>query len=250
MTYSPKAHNGALFLCGGSGSRMAGQVDDKILAPLGGKPVFRHSLDAFRASGLVRALTIVYRDDAQKEALSTLLVEAKADELEVSWVVGGKERQDSVFNGLMALSLLIDYVFIHDCARPLVHPRALQAVFEAAVADQAAVLARPVTDTIKRVPRGNRNTRRRTLEDMPREQLWAMETPQVFARELITDAYRRLRYDNEVVTDDTAAVARLGHPVSLVHYPQPNPKLTRPEDLAYMEFLLRQRHATAAQKPL
>lgn len=233
--------NGAVFLCGGSGSRMQGQVDDKILTRLAGKPVFLYSLEAFRQTKLIQALTIVYRDEAQKDNLAALLTASGWDELQVSWVSGGRERQDSVFNALMELSLLIEYVFIHDCARPLVHPDALRMVYHAAVADGAAVLARRVSDTIKRVEGDPADTRRQSLQDIPRNLLWAMETPQVFQREPITEAYRRIRYDNQVVTDDTAALAAIGQPVTLVPNPYPNPKLTTPGDLAYMEYLIRHR---------
>lgn len=234
--------NSAIFLCAGSGTRMRGQVADKVLASLGGRAVFWHSLRAFANSGLIEHAVIVYRDDAQKLQLEAVLAEAGVD-WTIGWTPGGKERQDSVFNGLSETSLLVDYVFIHDCARPMIRPENLQALYEAVLADGAAVLAHRVADTIKRAAGSQRKLTGRRLKDVPRSNLWAMETPQVFHRETILECYRRLRFDNELVTDDTAAVSRQGHKVALVENPYPNPKLTTPADLPYLEFLLQQNAA-------
>jgi len=232
--------NAAIFLCAGSGTRMRGQVADKVLAPLGGKPVFWRSLRAFADSGLIEHAIVVYRDEPQKLQLESVLAEAGVDHWQVGWACGGKERQDSVFNGLSELSLLVDYVFIHDCARPMIRPDNLHALYQAVLADGAAVLARRVTDTIKRAAGSQRKTTGRRLKDVPRSNLWAMETPQVFNRETILECYRRLRLENQSVTDDTAAVSREGHKVTIVENPYPNPKLTTPADLPYLEFLLQQ----------
>lgn len=232
--------NAVIFLCGGSGTRMRGRVADKVLAPLGGQTVFRHSVQAFAASGLIGQAVVVYRDEEQRTALAAEL-DAVDHGWDLEWAPGGKERQDSVFNGLAAASLLVDYVFIHDCARPMIRPETLHALHKAVIADGAAVLARRVSDTIKRAAGSMKNPRARRLKDVPRSNLWAMETPQVFHREAILEAYRRLRFDNESVTDDTAAYSREGHRVTLVENPHPNPKLTTPADLPYLEFLLQQK---------
>lgn len=232
--------NSAIFLCAGSGTRMRGQVADKVLAPLGGKTVFWRSLKAFADSGLIEHAVIVYRDDAQRSQLEAVIKEADFINWEIGWVEGGKERQDSVFNGLSETSLLVDYVFIHDCARPMIRPENLQTLYEAVLADGAAVLAHRVADTIKRASGSQRKLTGRRLKDVPRSNLWAMETPQVFHRETILECYRRLRFENLSVTDDTAAVSREGHKVTLVENPYPNPKLTTPADLPYLEFLLQQ----------
>lgn len=233
--------NAAIFLCAGSGNRMRGTVEDKVLVPLAGQPVLCHSLNAFRESGVISQIVIVYRDDEQKGHIEAVLDAADTTGLSFLWASGGKERQDSVFNGLSELSLLIDHVFIHDCARPMIRAEFIRALHETVVTDKAAVLARRVTDTIKRVRATRRTLRQRELRDVPRSSLWAMETPQAFERELITDAYRRIRFDGVSVTDDTAAVSREGHLVTIVENPHPNPKLTTPADLLYLEFLLRSR---------
>ncbi|GHB95770.1 IspD/TarI family cytidylyltransferase [Cerasicoccus arenae] len=231
--------NAAIFLCAGSGTRMRGQVADKVLTPLGGHSVFWHSIKAFEDSGLIEHAVVVYRDDEQREALEKVITETNVD-WEISWALGGKERQDSVFNGLSETSLLVDYVFIHDCARPMIRIENLHALHQAALENGAAVLAHRVADTIKRAAGSQRKLTARKLKDVPRSNLWAMETPQVFHRETVMECYRRLRLAGLSVTDDTAAVAREGHSVTLVENPFPNPKLTTPADLPYLEFLLQQ----------
>lgn len=226
---------------------MRGHVDDKVLTPLAGKPTIIHSLDAFRESGIIEMIVFTYRDEQQRESLEQALSEANTSGLSFLWAKGGKERQDSVFNALLELSLLVEYVFIHDCARPLVRPEILHELHQAVMEDKAAVLAHRVADTIKKASGTKRTRCKRMLKDVPRASLWAMETPQVFERELITDAYRRLRFDGISVTDDTAAVARENHGVTLIENPYPNPKLTVPADLRYLEFLLSEKNNDSIQ---
>jgi 2-C-methyl-D-erythritol 4-phosphate cytidylyltransferase len=139
-----------------------------------------------------------------------------------------------VAHALEALPPGIDYVFIHDCARPFVQPEQLVALLKIVRRENAVVLAHRVADTIKE-HRGE--GRLRTLD---RRNLWAMETPQVFAFDLITRAYARVHARRRHITDDAAAVEQLGHPVALLENPHPNPKLTTPADLGYFEFLLSQ----------
>lgn len=239
--------NAAIFLCAGSGTRMRGQVDDKVLTPLAGKPTIIHSLDAFRESGVIQSIVFAYRDEEQLNDLKQAIDDADTTGLDFHWVMGGKERQDSVFNALLELSLLVEYVFIHDCARPVVRAEVVCELHQAVMEDKAAVLAHRVSDTIKKAGGTKRTRRSRMLKDVPRASLWAMETPQAFERELITDAYRRLRFAGASVTDDTAAVARQNHGVTLVENLYPNPKLTVPADLPYLEFLLSQKNQAAVE---
>jgi 2-C-methyl-D-erythritol 4-phosphate cytidylyltransferase len=205
---------------------MAGSVPDKVLATLGGKPVIAHSAAAFAASGVADLYVVVYRDRSQMTALSAY---APTPALLVR---GGRDRQDSVAAALAALPGDIRYVFIHDCARPLIQPEQLIALHKIVKREQAVVLAHRVTDTIKEHRASGR------LRTVDRSKLWAMETPQVFAKDLIERAYARVRARKLVVTDDAAAVELLGHPVALLENTLANPKLTSPKDLDYLEFLL------------
>jgi 2-C-methyl-D-erythritol 4-phosphate cytidylyltransferase len=216
----------AILLAAGSGRRMLGAVADKILAPLAERPVFAHSVAAFLASGVADYYVIVVRDQAQSIALSAYAPTP------AQFVVGGKERQDSVQNALAALPADIAYVFIHDCARPLVQAVQLAALHKIVRKENAVVLAHRVTDTVKKHSDSGR------LENLDRSRLWAMETPQVFAKDLIIEAYAKVAKKKLRITDDASAVELLKHPVALLENTHPNPKLTTPADLAYAEFLV------------
>ena len=205
---------------------MNGVVVDKVLAPLAGRPVISYSVAAFMQSSIADLYVVVYRDQRQMMELSAYAPTPSV------LVRGGRERQDSVRLGLAALPSDIEHVFIHDCPRPLIQPEQLVALHKIVRREHAVVLAHQVTDTIKE---HRDNARLRTLD---RSRLWAMETPQVFDRDLIVRAYDRVFAKGRRVTDDAQAVEELGHPIALLANPHPNPKLTTPADLPYLEFLL------------
>jgi 2-C-methyl-D-erythritol 4-phosphate cytidylyltransferase len=216
----------AILLAAGSSRRMDGSVHDKILAPLAGKPVFAYSASAFYRSLVADFFVVTYRDQRQMVELSAY---APTPTL---FVPGGAERQDSVTAALAELPDDVRYVFIHDCARPLIQPEQLVALHKIVRRENAVVLAHRLTDTVKE-HRGEGH-----LRTLDRHRLWAMETPQVFSRELICRAYARAATLQKHLTDDAAAVELLKHPVALLENAHPNPKLTTPADLSYLEFLL------------
>jgi 2-C-methyl-D-erythritol 4-phosphate cytidylyltransferase len=219
----------AILLAAGSSRRMRGAVPDKVLAPLAGRPVFTYSAAAFMASGVADFYAVVYRDQRQMLALAAYAPTPAV------FVRGGREREDSVRLALAALPSDIATVFIHDCARPLIRPARLRELLRVVRRRQAVVLAHRVTDTIK-----EQRGRLRTLD---RSRLWAMETPQVFARELIARGYARALARRRRVTDDAGAVELLGRSapaVALLENDEPNPKLTAPADFIHVELLLRQ----------
>ncbi len=229
----------AILLAAGRGTRMNGVVGDKILALIEGKSCFRRSFETFAGSGLFDRIVVVYRDPAQRALLSD---EAKAGgigSIDLRWTAGGARRQDSVFNGLAEAGQDTDYAFIHDCARPLVRREDIRRLREVVLRDKAATLGHPVADTIKRIDRRRTNLRKCRLKDIDRRGLWATETPQCFAYELIFDACQKARQGNALHTDDVSVASAAGIPVSLVESSFPNPKITRPADLALAAFLLR-----------
>lgn len=216
----------AILLAAGSGQRMNGTVEDKTLAPLGGRPLFLHSAIAFAESGVADFYVIVYRDQKQMLELSAYAPTPAV------FVPGGAERQDSVAAALAALPPDIGKVFIHDCARPFVRVEQLIALHKIVLREDAVVLAHRVTDSIKEHRKDGH------LKSLDRDKLWAMETPQVFARNIIVAAYEKVAKKKLRITDDAAAVELLKHPVALLENPYPNPKLTTPADLPWLEFLL------------
>jgi len=231
----------AILLAAGSGKRMQGVVADKVLASVSGRPVFAYSAAAFMQSAVADLFVIVYRDRHQMLELAAL---APTPSL---LVAGGRERQDSVRNALAALPPDIAYVFIHDCARPMVRAEQLVALHKIVRKEGAVVLAHRVTDTIKslrpdRPLRGRAKPKRPTcnLTTVDRSHLWGMETPQVFERALIERGYAAAARRSIAVTDEAATMELIGHPVALLENPTPNPKLTTPADFGYVEFLLGQ----------
>ncbi len=212
---------------------------DKVLAPLGGRPVFAHAAAAFVTSGVADFYVVVYRDQRQMMDLSAYAPTPSV------LVRGGRERGDSVMAALAALPDDIEYVFIHDCARPLVSAEQIVALHKIVRRTGAVVLAHRVTDTVKQVSgrnpgRGTRDAEAgQKLRTLDRSRLWAMETPQVFERSLITRAYERAQARGLTPTDDAAAVELLNRKIALLENPTPNPKLTTPGDLRYLEFLLK-----------
>jgi 2-C-methyl-D-erythritol 4-phosphate cytidylyltransferase/2-C-methyl-D-erythritol 2,4-cyclodiphosphate synthase len=227
----------ALILAGGSGSRMGQASSDKILLKIGSKTVFAHTLHAFVRSRCIDGVVIVARDNRQRRFLAEE-VRLAAVKLPVLYTIGGKERQDSVLNGLSLLPDETAYVYIHDCARPAIAPEAIRSLRTAVTAHECPVsLAHRVTDTIRQFTSTplEKPVKGTLLE---RSSLWAMETPQVFPRPLIEKAHIQLKVP---VTDDIAATEKLGLPTLLLDTGLPNPKLTRPADLHRLEIILADR---------
>ncbi len=223
-------NNTAVLLAAGSGSRLSGALADKVLWPLAGKAVVRWSADAFAAAMVVGRIIVTYRDAAQLSRLEHLLAGLP---LPLAYVRGGAQRHDSVRLALESPGISDGLTFIHDAARPLIRAETLRTLLRTAERAGSAVLAHRVTDTIKESPAAG-VPERATFREPPREHLWAMETPQVFSTEAIQRAYRAL---DTPVTDDAAAAQRAGIPLTLVENPRPNPKLTRPADIPWLEFL-------------
>lgn len=233
----------AIFLCGGSGSRMRGSVEDKILAPIAGTPALAYSLRAFEAAGFFSRLVCVFRDENQRAEIEKIIKNfSPALASIIDFCQGGNERRDSVFNALSFASASGKFspqtrVFIHDCARPMIRPEALIALAKTASTEGSAVLAHRCKNTIKRVPLGASPETACKLEDLDRTRLWEMETPQVFPLGEIFPAYKNAVEKNLALTDDVAAASSAGVPVAIVENRVPNPKITVPEDLLFCQIL-------------
>jgi len=227
----------AIIVAAGKGTRM-GAKGDKLFLELGGCPIVAHTWQRFDEAECIDEIVMVVRDGMQTTFRE--LEERYRFRKKVALVVGGKERQDSVWNGLEALSPGAEIVAIQDAARPCTSQALIAATIAAARETGAAVAAQGVTDTIKESRDGR--LIERTLD---RSQLWAVQTPQTFRVEIIRRALSEVRQRGLLVTDDTAACELIGHPVRLVLSAQPNPKVTRPEDLPCVEALLRSMAAQA-----
>lgn len=205
---------------------------DKLTAPLLGKAVLRRAIEAFDACDAVDAIVVVTGAMA-RSAVESWLAEG-AFRKPVSLCAGGAERRHSVHEGLKSLPPGTEIVAVHDGARPLIAPEQIARCVARAREVKAAACARPVTETLKRA-----NKHGVITGSIDRAHAWIMETPQVFDRELLAEAYDQALRDGLEITDEVSAVQHLGADVFLVENPSPNPKITHPADLTLAERLLR-----------
>jgi len=226
--------NAAILVAAGKGTRMGLPQGgrDKLFLEVAGCPVVAHTWQRFYTAKCVNEIILVVRKGMQPafEGLAAKFKFQKPFRI----VAGGAERQDSVWNGLEALSAKTELVAIHDAARPCTSEELIAATFKRAEETGAAVAAQPVTDTIKESANGR--FIQRTLD---RSRLWSVQTPQTFRVEVIRRALVEARRCKLVFTDDTAACELVGQPVRLVPSIAPNPKVTMPGDLPFIESLLR-----------
>jgi 2-C-methyl-D-erythritol 4-phosphate cytidylyltransferase len=222
--------NTAVIVAAGKGTRMGPNVD-KMFLEIAGKPVIAHTWQRFANAQCIHEIILVVRDGMQSAFQE--LAEKFSLKKNFRLVIGGKERQDSVWNGLEAASPDTEIVAIQDAARPCTSEALIEATIAAARETGAAVAAQAITDTIKQSSDGT--IIERTLD---RSRIWAVQTPQTFRVQVIKRALAEVRRQGLLVTDDTAACDLIGQPVRLVVTPQPNPKVTRPEDLPYISLLL------------
>lgn len=225
----------AIIVAGGSSQRMG---FDKLFVTIADEPVIAHAIRAFEGAKSVSEIIIVTReqrhDELQKIASGAGFKKIRAI------VPGGERRQDSVRAGLDRIDREAKYVAVHDAARPLITRAQIELTVEQCRVHGAATLAQPVNDTLKRV-----DADLLVVGSVDRHQLYAMQTPQIFERRLIEDAYRRVYAENILVTDEVSAVERLGQKIALVLNDDFNFKITYPHDLPVADFILRDRAKNA-----
>ena len=215
---------GTVIVAAGSSQRMGGV--DKVFALLGNKPLLAHVVDTFQRCDSIDQIVVVLSQQNLKQGQQMVAEQGWSKVTDVC--PGGERRQDSVVAGLSRLSNC-SWVVIHDGARPLITEDLIEQGLEAAQETGAAVAAVPVTDTIKVA--GDDQIVQGTP---PRRSLWAVQTPQVFRFDIISEAYHQLKYE---VTDDAVAVERRGYRVKLYMGSYVNIKITTPDDLALAEVL-------------
>lgn len=223
-------HTASIVLAAGKGTRM-GAVKRKQYQELKGKPVLIYPLEVLEKSKSISQVILVV-PPGEVELCSQLL--EKYDIKKVADIVeGGEERSESVYNGLKVLPDDADLVAVHDGARPFLRLELLEKLIEAAYYYKAAVPAVRVKDTIK------------TAKDdlfvestLPREKLWAVQTPQVFEQNLLRECYKSAFQQNLIGTDDSYIVEYYGHRVKIVEGDYENIKITTLEDLSAAEAIL------------
>ncbi|SNS38490.1 2-C-methyl-D-erythritol 4-phosphate cytidylyltransferase [Anaerovirgula multivorans] len=221
----------AIVLAAGKGKRM-GKGYNKQYILLRDKPIIVHTLDIFEKSQYINDIILV----VGKEEVAFVKEEIikKYNFRKISKViVGGKERQDSVYEGLLVANKDCETVLIHDGARPFVEEGMIKNSIAMAEKFGAAIVAVPVKDTIKRA-----NYQLEVIDTPERKELWAVQTPQTFQYILLKKAHDQARKEGILVTDDAMMVERLGHLVKIVEGSYKNIKITDPQDIIIAEGIL------------
>lgn len=226
----------------GQSSRFGGKVK-KPYVSLDGRPVWQRSAELFWSRDDVSTVYLVIPPGEREEFRSKFgHVIAFAN---IKLVEGGAERFDSVANGLAAVPESVGFVAVHDAVRPLAPTSLIDAVFSAAVRNGAAVPGVPVADTLKRVDPATS----RVTETVPRAGLSQVQTPQVFRRDWLVEAYARRTELGTAITDDAQLVEAAGHPVVVVPGAPVNFKITTKEDLELAEAVLKARASKPSARP-
>jgi len=222
----------AIIPAGGSGKRAGGGVP-KQFRPIGGQPIFLHTLKKFEASSSVDGVILVVPKRTKARALK--IVKNSSLKKVIAVCEGGRERQDSVSAGLKALPPEVKVVVVHDAVRPFVSPGLINKVVAVARKKGAAVAVVPVRDTVKKISKG------RVVSTIDRRQVWLVQTPQAFRTRIIRRAHEKASGDGFYGTDDAGLVERLGVPVMVVEGDTGNIKLTEPRDFVLGEAILAHR---------
>lgn len=207
----------AILVAAGTSNRMG---FDKLAALHLGKPILTHSFDIFNQHPDITHIIVVCPPER------FALLDPTTFTKPVQRVDGGTARHLSVANALAAVSPATDLIAVHDAARPFLSPTDLTRTLAAANQHRAATLARRVTETLKRSDENDL-----ILAPVSRENLWLIETPQIFHTPLLQQAYQHILRENLAVTDETSALQAISQPVKLIESSSPNPKITTPADL-------------------
>lgn len=220
----------------GRGLRMGESVNKQYI-PLQNKPVLAHALTACIASQCFSDIIVVVTPGEEEIFRRDVLLRWFAQS-PITVVTGGKERQDSVYNGLQYLPRDTDLVCIHDGARPMTRPTLFSRCLSGAETHGAAIAAVAVKDTIKIAEDGF------VVETPRRDTLWAVQTPQAFRLGILMDAHQRAKQEGFYSTDDAALLEHYGYPICVIEGDYENIKVTTPEDMVLAEaFLRRRQHA-------
>ncbi|MBP7216385.1 MAG: 2-C-methyl-D-erythritol 4-phosphate cytidylyltransferase [Candidatus Omnitrophica bacterium] len=227
----------AIVLAAGQGKRFRSTIP-KPLVKVCSQPIIIFSLKILSQHPSVKGVIVVVNPENKKGILAAI---QKYHIKKITKVVeGGLLRQDSVYNALQCLPQETDVVLIHDGARPFLQKAWVTNVIQLAAQQGAAIVGMPVKATIKKVAqRATRQTASRFLvqKTLDRSQLWEIQTPQAFKKDIIVKAYAR--YGNISVTDDAALVERMGKRVHVIESSYSNIKITTPEDLILAEAIVR-----------
>jgi 2-C-methyl-D-erythritol 4-phosphate cytidylyltransferase len=216
----------AIIPAAGMGIRMGSNIPKQFLL-LDGKPILHHTLSVLDSCSVVTEIVLVV---SEKEIENTQQQIQDSYPKVAKVIAGGKERQDSVYNGLQSLGSETDIVVVHDGVRPFVTENLIRETVEAARDFGAAITAIPVSDTIKKV-----NEQGKVESTIDRSGLWRVQTPQTFQVSLLREAFVKAQADNFYGTDEGSLIEYLGRDVKVIPGSELNIKITRSEDLVLGE---------------
>jgi len=222
----------AIIPAAGSGRRMGGNRSKQYLE-IGDTPVIIATLSVFQNSPQIDEIIVVSPE--AELSFSRELIESHSLSKVSAVVLGGRERQDSIRNGLDTLSASTDMVVIHDGVRPFIDSETIRETIVAAGEYGAAMAAVPVKDTVKEVAEGI------VSRTVPRQNLWLAQTPQTFRYDIIREAYDAALEKGFYGTDDASLVEALGYEVRIVTGSYKNIKITTREDLLFAEAIIKER---------
>lgn len=215
--------NGVVIVAAGTGSRMNMGINKQFIK-LEGKEIIAYTIEKFYNNSNIEDIVVVVKEDESDFFKKEILDKYNFKNIKIAY--GGKERQDSVYNGLKLLDKKCHVVLIHDGARPFVSDKIIDNCIEEAKNHKAVVVGVPVKDTIKVIDKD------KYIADTPnRSVLWAVQTPQTFDYNILIDAYKDAFKNGFYGTDDAMLVERIGYKVKMVEGSYNNIKITTQEDL-------------------
>ena len=223
--------NGVVIVAAGTGSRMNMGINKQFIK-LEVKEIIAYTIEKFYNNSNIEDIVVVVKEDESEFFKKEILDKYNFKNVKIAY--GGKERQDSVYNGLKLLDEKCDVVLIHDGARPFVSDKIIDKSIEEAKEHKAIVVGVPVKDTIKVIDND------KNIVDTPnRSVLWAVQTPQTFDYNILIDAYKDAFKNKFYGTDDAMLVERIGYKVKMLEGSYNNIKITTQEDLNIGSQILR-----------
>ncbi|WP_286317278.1 2-C-methyl-D-erythritol 4-phosphate cytidylyltransferase [Romboutsia ilealis] len=223
--------NGVVIVAAGTGSRMNMGINKQFIK-LEGKEIIAYTIEKFYNNSNIEDIVVVVKEDESDFFKKEILDKYNFKNIKIAY--GGKERQDSVYNGLKLLDKKCHVVLIHDGARPFVSDKIIDNCIKEAKNHKAVVVGVPVKDTIKVIDKD------KYIVDTPnRSVLWSVQTPQIFDYNILIDAYKDAFKNGFYGTDDAMLVERIGYKVKMVEGSYNNIKITTQEDLNLGSQILR-----------
>lgn len=217
-----------IIAAAGMSNRMGSKINKQFIL-IDNKPILAHTIEKFDNCKYIDEIIVVSKD-TEVDYCKKEIVKKYGYKKVTNIVKGGKERQDSIYNGIMALNERSDIVLTHDGARPFVRMESIIKGIKGALEYGACVIGVPLKDTIKVV-----NTSDEVHHTPNRSLLWAAQTPQCFRIDLLKEGYEYAISEGIVGTDDSSLVEKKGYPIKMLMGSYDNIKITTPEDLIIAE---------------